>query len=60
MTTTSLYDPEYVVTRPQRNAQMIINQWGKHKATMRVLDYGGGNDDSVPACGPRGSRKRHV
>jgi 2-polyprenyl-6-hydroxyphenyl methylase/3-demethylubiquinone-9 3-methyltransferase len=39
-----LYDPDYAVARPVANAGMIGNTWEAHKANMRVLDYGGGND----------------
>lgn len=38
------FDPEYLTKRPSGNASLVANLWGAHKANMRVLDYGGGND----------------
>jgi len=38
------FDPEYQVKRPSGNAGSVASLWGPHKAGMRVLDYGGGND----------------
>jgi Methyltransferase domain len=38
------YDPEYKDKRPSANAQAITNLWSAHKTSMRILDYGGGND----------------
>jgi SAM-dependent methyltransferase len=37
-------DPGYQDSRPRSNADMVIRLWGQHKANLRVLDYGGGND----------------
>ncbi len=39
-----LFDPDYRSARPSGNADWVANLWGPHKAGMRVLDYGGGND----------------
>ena len=38
------FDPDYLTARPSGNATAIANLWGAHKANIRVLDYGGGND----------------
>ncbi len=37
-------DPDYVAKRPRSNADVIERLFGAHKAQIRVLDYGGGND----------------
>jgi SAM-dependent methyltransferase len=37
-------DPDYQVTRPNANAGAVARFWAPHKAGMRVLDFGGGND----------------
>ncbi len=37
-------DPDYKDARPRANAAMIQQTFGAHKAQLRVLDYGGGND----------------
>lgn len=37
-------DPGYVLTRPRDNAGVVQQVFGMHKMTLRVLDYGGGND----------------
>jgi hypothetical protein len=37
-------DPGYVLTRPRDNAGVVNQIFGAHKAALRVLDYGGGND----------------
>jgi 2-polyprenyl-6-hydroxyphenyl methylase/3-demethylubiquinone-9 3-methyltransferase len=37
-------DPDYKTVRPSSNAAFVANLWGKHKAGLRVLDFGGGND----------------
>jgi hypothetical protein len=37
-------DPDYKTIRPSSNAVFVANLWGKHKAGLRVLDFGGGND----------------
>jgi hypothetical protein len=37
-------DPEYAQVRPQSNAGLIEKFWGELRTTLRVLDYGGGND----------------
>jgi SAM-dependent methyltransferase len=39
-----LFDPDYQTKRPNHNAAVVTNFWGDHKAGMRVLDFGGGND----------------
>lgn len=39
-----IFDPDYRITRPSGNADWVANLWAAHKAGMRVLDYGGGND----------------
>lgn len=38
------FDPEYTQTRPRNHAGVVEHLFGGHKADMRVLDYGGGND----------------
>jgi 2-polyprenyl-6-hydroxyphenyl methylase/3-demethylubiquinone-9 3-methyltransferase len=37
-------DPDYAETRPRNNAVFVDKLFGAHKATLRVLDFGGGND----------------
>ena len=37
-------DPDYAEQRPRNNATVVEKMFGKHKADLRVLDYGGGND----------------
>jgi hypothetical protein len=37
-------DPDYMGPRPHANADALVRMWGKHKAEMRILDFGGGND----------------
>ena len=37
-------DPGYMESRPRNNAALVQHLFGKHRATLRVLDYGGGND----------------
>ena len=37
-------DPDYQTKRPIGNAGFVASTWAPHKANMRVLDYGGGND----------------
>jgi len=37
-------DPDYSDSRPRANAEAVRQLFGAHKATMRVLDFGGGND----------------
>lgn len=37
-------DPEYVDIRPRNNAAAVIKLFDEHKTSLRVLDYGGGND----------------
>jgi len=39
-----VFDPDYRTARPSSNATIIANLWAPHKAGMRVLDFGGGND----------------
>jgi SAM-dependent methyltransferase len=38
------FDPDYQTSRPNNNAGLVANFWAAHKAGMRVLDFGGGND----------------
>jgi hypothetical protein len=38
------FDPDYQTVRPSGNARYVADLWGAHKAGMRVLDFGGGND----------------
>src|ERR1700740_1639583 len=38
------FDPGYLTKRPTANAALVANLWAGHKANIRVLDYGGGND----------------
>jgi SAM-dependent methyltransferase len=37
-------DPDYQIARPSSNAAFVVKLWTEHKAGMRVLDFGGGND----------------
>jgi 2-polyprenyl-6-hydroxyphenyl methylase/3-demethylubiquinone-9 3-methyltransferase len=37
-------DPDYTEKRPRGNASAVETLFGTHKAALRVLDYGGGND----------------
>jgi SAM-dependent methyltransferase len=37
-------DPDYVGPRAHANADALVRMWGKYKAEMRILDFGGGND----------------
>ncbi|MGJ4885793.1 class I SAM-dependent methyltransferase [Bradyrhizobium sp. SZCCHNS3052] len=37
-------DPDYRIKRPTDNAAAVARFWAPHKAGMRVLDFGGGND----------------
>jgi SAM-dependent methyltransferase len=37
-------DLDYNGTRPHANADAVVRLWGKHRAEMRILDFGGGND----------------
>jgi SAM-dependent methyltransferase len=39
-----VFDPDYRTSRPNGNAGFVANLWAGHKASMRVLDFGGGND----------------
>lgn len=39
-----LVDPDYKTQRPTGTANSVIELWAGHKASLRVLDYGGGND----------------
>jgi 2-polyprenyl-6-hydroxyphenyl methylase/3-demethylubiquinone-9 3-methyltransferase len=38
------FDPDYQTARPSANAKLVSQLWAQHKAGMRVLDFGGGND----------------
>ncbi len=37
-------DPDYAETRPRAHAAAVLDLFGAHKETVRVLDFGGGND----------------
>ena len=37
-------DPDYLTKRPKWNADQVTNFWGEIRTTVRVLDFGGGND----------------
>jgi SAM-dependent methyltransferase len=37
-------DPDYAEARPRANADAVQQLVGAHKASVRVLDFGGGND----------------
>ncbi len=37
-------DPDYAESRPRANADAVLQLFGAHKETVRVLDFGGGND----------------
>lgn len=37
-------DPDYLTKRPTDNAGVVSRFWAPHRANMRVLDFGGGND----------------
>jgi hypothetical protein len=39
-----MVDPGYGIERPRSNAGAVAQLWAAHKAEMRVLDFGGGND----------------
>ncbi len=52
------FDPEYLTKRPTANAAFVANLWAAHKAGMRVLDYGGGNDTFCACCARRVSARR--
>lgn len=49
-------DPDYVSKRPSVNADMVGRLFGAHKANLRVLDYGGGNDVLCAALRSAGFR----
>ncbi len=36
-------DPDYLEVRPASNAAMLVNQVGRDRSKIRMLDYGGGN-----------------
>jgi hypothetical protein len=36
--------PDYALSRPRANADAVLQLFGAHKAMLRVLDFGGGND----------------
>ena len=38
------FDPAYETKRPTDNAGVVSRFWAPHRANMRVLDFGGGND----------------
>jgi 2-polyprenyl-6-hydroxyphenyl methylase/3-demethylubiquinone-9 3-methyltransferase len=37
-------DPDYAEARPRANADAVLQLFGAQKATLSVLDFGGGND----------------
>ena len=37
-------DPDYKGARPRSNADLVTRLWAAHKADMKVLDFGGGDD----------------
>lgn len=50
-------DPEYAQTRPRANADAVLQLFGAHKAALRVLDFGGGNDVLCSALRAAGVRE---
>lgn len=52
-----IYDPDYKEKRPNLNAKIVGDIWTGFKATMRVLDYGGGNDVFCSALRARGFKE---
>jgi 2-polyprenyl-6-hydroxyphenyl methylase/3-demethylubiquinone-9 3-methyltransferase len=50
-------DPDYVAVRPTQNAGVVAKLWTQHKHTMRVLDFGGGNDVLCSALRVSGFRE---
>src|ERR1700742_1362529 len=51
------FDPEYLTQRPTANAGFVANLWATHRASMRVLDYGGGNDTFCSVLRAQGFRE---
>jgi methyltransferase family protein len=51
------FDPDYETVRPSTNAQVVSQLWADHKARMRVLDFGGGNDVFCTALRANGFRE---
>jgi hypothetical protein len=49
-----LCDPEYAQGRPVGNAGLVEKFWGERKQSIRVLDYGGGNDALCATLRARG------
>jgi 2-polyprenyl-6-hydroxyphenyl methylase/3-demethylubiquinone-9 3-methyltransferase len=47
-------DPDYQSMRPRSNADMVVRLLGEHRAKVRVLDFGGGNDAFCNALRLRG------
>jgi FkbM family methyltransferase len=37
------FDPEFAATRPERTARLLEMLFGKDRAAIRILDYGGGD-----------------
>jgi len=52
-----IYDPDYKERRPNLNAKTVGDLWTDFKSTMRVLDYGGGNDVFCSALRARGFKE---
>jgi hypothetical protein len=52
-----VFDPDYATQRPTANANLVAKLWAAHKAKMRVLDFGGGNDVFCTALRANGFRE---
>lgn len=50
-------DPEYARERPRANADAVLQLFGAHIGTLRVLDFGGGNDVLCSALRAAGVRE---
>ena len=50
-------DPDYVTVRPTGNAGLVSSLWAAHKDSIRVLDFGGGNDVFCSALRASGFRE---
>jgi SAM-dependent methyltransferase len=51
------FDPDYLTVRPTGNAGLVTNLWAQHKDSIRVLDFGGGNDVFCSALRASGFRE---
>jgi SAM-dependent methyltransferase len=47
-------DPDYVELRPRVNAELLEQQFGRDRRSLRVLDYGGGNGELARQLRARG------